>query len=144
MSKEQVEQLDHTIKEGVENGQSIYHIVKNNPSLAISVPTVSWLINNWQLTIKRLDLPYVITYKKQKEHKQYEYKENKRINRSGRSCLDFLAFKHNHPNLFHIQMGFLGSIKSDKKSILSLTISSLHVVMLFLVESPNSAKIIVF
>ena len=81
-------------------------------------------------------------YKKRKGLKQYEYKENHRIDRTNRKYIDFLAFQFNHPSLFHVQMDFLGKIKTDKKSILTLTIPGLHYVMLFLVESPNSKKII--
>ena len=133
--------LDETIKEGVNDGQSIYHIVKSNPELNISIPNVYRLINTHQLTTKRMDLPYAVRYKKRKALKQYEYKENNRIDRTDRKYIDFLAFKHNHPHLFHVQMDFLGSVKTDKKSILTLTIPSLHYVMLFLIESPNSKKI---
>jgi transposase, IS30 family len=141
MTQEDYQQLDKAIKEGVAEGQSIYHIVQNNPQLSVSVPTVYRLINTRQLSTKRMDLPYAVRYKKRKSLKQYEYKENNRIDRSNRTYIDFLAFQFNHPGLFHVQMDFLGSIKSDKKSILTLTIPSLHVVLLFLVESPNSQKV---
>jgi len=134
--------LDKTIKEGVSDGQSIYHIVKHNPELKASVPTVYRLINTHQLSTKRIDLPYAVQYKKRKSLKQYEYKENSRIDRSQRTYLDFLVFQHDCPGLFHVQMDFLGSIRSDKKSILTLTIPSLHYVLLFLVESPTGHKVI--
>lgn len=39
-------------------------------------------------------------------------------------------------------MDFLGSIKSDAKSILTLIIKNLHFVMLFLIENKNSAKVV--
>lgn len=39
-------------------------------------------------------------------------------------------------------MDFLGSIKSDSKSILTLTIPTIHFVMLILIEKPNSNKIV--
>jgi hypothetical protein len=99
-------------------------------------------INNRQLTTRRMDLPYAVTYKKRKVLKAYEYKENSRIDRSHRTYVDFLAYKHQHPHQFHIQMDFLGSILTDKKSILTLTFPDLHYVMLFLVEAPTSEKII--
>ncbi len=142
MSKEDYQSLDKTIKEGVSEGQSIYHIVKHNPEIIASVPTVYRLINNHQLSTKRMDLPYAVKYKKRKSLKQYEYKENNRIDRSQRTYLDFLAFQHNRPGCFHVQMDFLGSIRTDKKSILTMTIPSLHVVLLFLVESPTGQKVI--
>ena len=142
MTPEEYKLLDETIKEGVNDGQSIYHIIKSNPELKVSVPNAYRLINTHQLSTKRMDLPYAVRYKKRKTLKQYEYKENHRIDRTNRKYIDFLAFQFNHPSLFHVQMDFLGNIKTDKKSILTLTIPGLHYVILFLVESPNSKKII--
>jgi transposase, IS30 family len=142
MTPQQYKQLDATIKQGVDDGQSVYHIVHSHPELSVSVSSVYRLINNRQLTTRRMDLPYAVTYKKRKVLKAYEYKENSRIDRSHRTYVDFLAYKHQHPHQFHIQMDFLGSILTDKKSILTLTFPDLHYVMLFLVEAPTSEKII--
>lgn len=41
-----------------------------------------------------------------------------------------------------VQMDFLGSIKSDSKSILTLIIPELHFVFLYLVENKNSSKVV--
>lgn len=142
MTQDEYQHLDRIIKEGVAEGQSIYHIVKHNSEVGTSVPTVYRLINTHQLSTKRIDLPYAVKYKKRKSLKKYEYKENSRIDRSQRTFLDFLAFQHDRPGLFHAQMDFLGSINSDKKSVLTLTIPSLHYVLLFLVESPTGQKVI--
>lgn len=142
MTPEEFKHLNETIHEGVSDGDSIYHIIKSNPNIEVSVSNVYRLINTQQLKTKRMDLPYAVRYKKRKVLKEYEYKENNRIDRTNRKYIDFLAFKFNHPGLFNVQMDFLGNIKTDKKSILTLTIPDLHYVMLFLVESPNSKKII--
>ncbi len=141
MTEEEFSHLNETIHAGVLEGQSIYHIVKSHPDIEVSVSNVYRLITTQQLKTKRLDLPYAVRYKKRKKLKQYEYKESNRIDRTHRKYIDFLAFKFNHPGHFHVQMDFLGHIKTDKKSILTLTIPDLHYAMLFLVESPNSKKI---
>lgn len=133
--------LNKTLQDGVENNQSIYHIVNSHPELDISVSNAYKLVNENKLSVKRHQLPYAVTYKKRKVHKEYEYKENSAINREGRTFIDFLLHKHLHKNEFHIQMDFLGSIVSDKKSILTMSIPDLHFVMLFLVESKNQNKI---
>lgn len=119
MSEAQYQNLDKTIKEGVHEGQSVYHIVQHHPDITVSVSTVYRLINTHQLSTKRIDLPYAVKYKKRKSLKQYEYRENNRIDRSARTYLDFLAFQYNRPGLFHVQMDFLGSIRSDKKTFSS-------------------------
>ena len=142
MTDEEYRHLDKTIKDGVADKQSIYHIVKHHADIQVSVPTVYRLINTRQLSTKAIDLPYAVKYKKRKSLKQYEYKENSRIDRSQRTYLDFLAFQFEHPSLFHAQMDFLGSIHADKKSILTLTIPGLHVVLLFLVASPTGHKVV--
>lgn len=142
MTPQEYKQLDATIKEGVDDGHSVYHIVHSHPELSVSVSSVYRLINHRQLTTRRMDLPYAVSYKKRKTLKAYEYKENSRIDRTNRTYGDFLAYKHQHPHQFHVQMDFLGSIISDKKSILTLTFPDLHYVMLFLVEAPNREKIL--
>lgn len=52
-----------------------------------------------------------------------------------------MKYTHTHKNEFHVQMDFLGSIRTDKKSILTMTIPHLHYVMLFLCDCPNQDKI---
>lgn len=141
MSEEEFKHLDETIKNGVDNKESIYHIVKSNPDINISIPTIYRYINEKKLTTQRMDLPYAVTYKKRKKNKKYEYSNNK-IDRSNRTYLDYLAFKREHPGLFPAQMDFLGSIKTDSKSILTLTVPDLHFVLLFIVNKPNSSKIV--
>ena len=141
MSEEEYKLLDKTLKDGINNNHSVYHIVNSNPDLGISVSNCYKLINENKLSIKKHQLPYAVTYKKRKTRKEYEYKENSSINRENRTYLDFLLFVHVNPNLFHVQMDFLGNIRSDKKSILTLSIPALHYVMLFLVESKNQEKI---
>ena len=141
MTKEEFDHLDRTIKNGVDNKESIYHIVKSNPDIKISVPTVYRYINEKKLTTQRMDLPYAVTYKKRKQNKKYDYSNNK-IDRSNRTFLDYLVFKREHPNLFSIQMDFLGAIKTDSNNILTLTIPDLHFLLLFSVNKPNSSKIV--
>ncbi len=140
MTHEEFETLDNLIKKGVSNKESIYHIVKSNEQIKVSVPTVYRYINDKKLTTKKLDLPYAVKYKKRKEKKKYEYKNNK-IDRSNRTYSDFLAFRLTANTHFYWQMDFLGSIKSDTKEILTLNIPDLHFVLILLIELPNANKI---
>jgi Transposase and inactivated derivatives, IS30 family len=142
MSHDEFVELNKTIKDGVDDKKSIYHIVKDNPQLDVSVSTVYRLINDKKLSTSRMDLPYAVSYKKRKSNKQYQYNENNKIDRSNRTYVDFLAHKLANHNKFHIQLDFLGAIKTDKKNILTLTIPSLHYVMLFIIESPNTIKVV--
>lgn len=144
MDKEEFEVLDKLIKEGIDNKQSIYHIVHDNEEIGLSVSTVYRYINKGILKTKRMDLPYAVSYKKRKRYKEkYDYSSsNKLIDRSNRTYLDYMAFKHKHHNLFECQMDFLGSIKSDSKAILTITIPDLHFVKLEIIDKPNAKKIV--
>jgi IS30 family transposase len=133
--------LDTIVKQGSDNKQSIYHIVKNQSDLNISVQTIYRYINKGILTTKRIDLPYAVTYKKRRQNKMYDYADNK-IDRSHRTFVDYLAFKRSHPNVFPTQMDFPGTIRTDANSILTITIPDLQFVLLFLVTFKNSQKIV--
>lgn len=143
LTLEEFEILDRKIKDGLSNKESIYHIVTSNDDIDISIPTVYNYINKGILTTTRSDLPYATTYKKRKKsNKKYEYHENKNIDRSNRTYIDYLSYKQAHPNVFVVQMDFLGSIKTDRKSILTLIIPDLHFVILRLIENKNSQKVV--
>ena len=143
LTKQEFDVLNNKIHDGLANGNSIYHIVVSNDDISSSVSTVYRYINAGYLKTKKIDLPYACTYKKRKKsNKKYEYRENTKINRSNRTYLDYLSYSRRHPNLYTVQMDFLGSIKSDSKSILTLTVPTIHFVMLFIIEKPNSNKIV--
>lgn len=143
LTKEEFDVLNNKIHDGLASGNSIYHIVVSNDDISSSVSTVYRYINAGYLKTKKIDLPYACTYKKRKKsNKKYEYRENTKINRSNRTFLDYLSYSRRHPNLYTVQMDFLGSIKSDSKSILTLTIPTIHFVILFIIKKPNSNKIV--
>lgn len=143
LTEEEFRILDRKIKDGLLNKESIYHIVTSNSDINVSVPTVYNYINQGLLTATRSDLPYATTYKKRKKaNKSYDYKENNKIDRTNRSFIDYLAYLQAHPNEFVVQMDFLGSIRTDSNSILTLIIPDLHFVMLFIIENKNSDKVV--
>lgn len=143
LTKDEFDILNNKIHDGLANGNSIYHIVVTNDDITSSVSTVYRYINFGYLKTKKIDLPYACTYKKRKKsNKKYEYRESTKINRSNRTYLDYLSYSKRFPDLYSVQMDFLGTIKSDSKSILTLTIPIIHFVMLFLIEKPNSKKIV--
>lgn len=143
LTPEEFEILDKKIKDGILNKESIYHIVTSNEDIDISIPTVYNYINKGILTTTRSDLPYATIYKKRKKsNKKYEYHENKNIDRSNRTYIDYLSYLQAHPNTFVVQMDFLGSIKTDHKSILTLILPDLHFVILHIIENKNSQKVI--
>ena len=134
-------EIDETIKKGIENGLSVYQIV-NSSSIDKSVSTIYRYINSGYLTTRRIDLPLAVTYKKRRKiKKKYDYDTNKSIDRSNHTYLDYLSYIHENPNVFGWQMDFLGSIRTDRKSILTLTMAELHFPLLNIIEEPNATKV---
>ena len=58
--------------------------------------------------------------------KKYEYPGNNKIDRMNRTYIDYLAYKKSHINEMTTQMDFLGSIVSDRCSILVIIIPEIH------------------
>lgn len=141
LTKDEHETLLTFLKEGKEIKRSLYNSVMAS-KVDISVPTVYRYIQEKKINFSRMDLPYAVTYKKRKKtNKQYAYPNNK-VDRLNREYLDFLAYKKKHLNEMTVQMDFLGSIKTDKKSLLVLIIPEIHFPFLFLIECKNSNKVV--
>lgn len=136
--------LDNIIKTGVDNNKSIYQIkIENNNVIDKSVTTLYRYINKGYLTTSRMDLPYAVKYKKRKHNKKYDYSNNK-IDRTGHTYIDYLAFIHKHPGIYVWQLDFLGSIKTDSKSILSLILPILQFTLIDIINKPDSKKVVEF
>ena len=145
VDEEEYKQLDKVIKEGVDNKKSIYQIkIENNDIIKKIVSTLYGYINKGYLTTKRIDLPYAVTYKKRKHNKKYDYSENKKIDRTGHTYLDYLAFMHKNPWIYVWQLDFLGAIKTDNKNILTFILPVLQFPLLDIMNKPNSSKIVDF
>lgn len=140
LTKEEHEELVQLIKNGLEEKKSLFTII-NELTFKISLPTVYRYIDKGEIEVKKIDLPYAVTYKKRKSNlKKYDY-SNTKINRENRTYLDYIAFKKAN-NSFTVQMDFLGSVRSDTKSILTLSIVDIHFCLIFLVENKNAEKVV--
>lgn len=79
-----------------------------------------------------------------KHNKKYEYSENKKIDRTNHTYLDYLSYIHKNPRVNVWQLDFLGAIKTDSKSILSFILPEVHFTLLDIITNPNSSKIVKF
>ena len=142
LTPEEHQKLNQIIKEGLKDKKSLYSIIHSS-DIDISLPTVYRYIEEKKLDISKMDLPYAVTYKKRKKQiKKYEYPGNNKVDRHNRTFIDYLAYKKSHLNELGSQMDFLGSIKSDKKSILVIIIPEIHFPFLFIIENKNSIKVV--
>jgi len=136
-------EIDNIIKVGVDNNKSIYQImIENKDSINKSITTLYRYINKGYLTTSRMDLPYAVKYKKRKHNKKYDYSENKKIDRTGHTYLDYLAYIHKNPGIYVWQLDFLGAIKADNNNILSFILPNLQFILLAIIYKPNSKKIV--
>jgi len=140
MTEEEFNKVDKAIKEGISNNESIYHISKSNEGMP-STPTIYRWIKDKKLTTTWMDLPYAKTYKKRKKNEKYAYSNNK-IDRTGRTFVSYLEHRRHFPGEYTVQMDFLGSIISDSKCILTLTIPELHFVIIKLFDYPDADKVV--
>ena len=142
LTKEEHDKLNELLKEGLADKKSIYAIIHSS-DIDVSVPTVYRYIQEKKVNISKMDLPYAITYKKRKKAiKKYEYPGNGKIDRHNRTYIDYLAYKKSHLNELGSQMDFLGSIMSDRKSILVIIIPEIHFPILKIIEDKNSEKVV--
>ena len=145
LDSEEFKTIDNLIKEGVDNKKSIFQIkIENNDVIDKSVSTLYRYINNGILTTSRMDLPYAVTYKKRKKNKKYDYSENKTIDRTGHTYLDYLSYLHKHPGIYVWQLDFLGTIKTDSNNILTLVLPDIQFVILSTIKNPNQDKVVEF
>ena len=145
ISSEEFKKLDTIIKNGIDNNKSIYQIkIENNEEIDKSVTTLYRYINKGYLTTSRMDLPYAVKYKKRKHNKKYEYSANNKIDRTGHTYLDYLAFIHKNPGIYVWQLDFLGAIKTDSNNILSFILPNLQFTLLDIINKPDSRKVVEF
>jgi len=136
--------INDLIKSGIENNKSIYQIkIENKDTINKSVTTLYRYINKGYLTTRRIDLPYAVKYKKRKKNKKYEYTDNK-IDRSNHTYLDYLSYLHKNPGTKVWQLDFLGSLKSDSKSILAFMLPEIQLTLINIITNPTSDKIVRF
>ena len=145
VDSEHFKKIDKIIKNGIDEKKSIYQInIENRNVINKSITTLYRYVNNGYLTTKRTDLPYAVTYKKRKHNKKYEYSENKTIDRTGHTYVDYLSYMHKHPGIYVWQLDFLGTIKTDNNNILSFVLPNLQFVLLDLIKNPNQQKVVSF
>lgn len=144
-SPESFQHINNQVRDGVNKGQSIYHIAHTlNGEAKVSVSTLYRYIHNEYLTITVHDLPKVVTLKKRtkKLPSQYEYKENKGLDRTGHLYKDWIIFQAKNRIVTYWQMDFLGVPHCSSKMILALTISQIQFVCLYIIKKPDNDKVL--
>lgn len=141
ITKEELENLDNLISQGIALGQSIDEIkTRNNISKATS--TLYSYTHKGILSIKPKDLPYAGKLKPRKHSKAYDYPQNNKINRLGHTYPDYILFMKSHPFYNQWQLDFLGHKKGDRNAILSMIMPEFQFPLIDMIKSPNSQKVV--
>lgn len=142
---EDFEIINKAVSEGVEKGQSLYHIAHTlEGSSKVSTSSLYRYIHNEYLIVSVHQLPKVVTLKKRKKKipSAYEYKENKGIDRTGHLYKDWIIYQAKNRIVTYWEMDFLGVPHCSSKMILSLTIPQIEFIALYIIKNPNNEKVI--
>lgn len=134
LTGEEFRKIDEALKNGFEKGQSINHIVANNPSLKISVKTGYNYVNSGSFQVKHNDLPNYANHilKKRKGiPKEYDYQENKDMSRKGREYYDYLLYVDNNEIFYHAELDCVGITKNYIGALLTIIIPKWSFLLLY-------------
>lgn len=134
LTSDEFKLIDETFEKGFNQGQSINHIIANNPDLGISVKTGYNYVNSGNFKVKHNDLPNYMNHilKKRKIiSKDYEYLENKNINRKGREYYDYLLYVDTNDIIYHGELDCVGITKNYVGALLTIIIPKWSLLLLY-------------
>lgn len=145
MNEEQYRIFDETILNGNRKGQSLYHIQKSN-NLGRCLKSIYNYSHQGKISVRPIDLPRVVTLKvrKVKTPKEYEYEENKSIDRTGHLYSDWLIYQAKKRIIVYWEMDFLGAVHDSEQTIMTLTIPQFEFVYLKVFDSPKKEDVLAF
>ena len=140
ITEEELCSLNNLFSPLIRNGQSIHHIMVNNPDLFIlNEKTVYRYVSDGLLSAKNGDMPRVCMLKPRKK-KPIEHKVDKKC-RIGRNYDDFNTFINNNPEAPITEMdSVIGRVGG--KVLLTLMLRSCGFMFAFLRDSNNSQSVI--
>lgn len=109
------EMIDNTIKNGVELGQPISHIIKAN-KLPVSKSSIYRWISDGIMTTTKMDLQKAIRYntnqKDERRIRDYSFRKERKYE-------DYISFTQEYPHLNTVEMDTVEGLKTDSKCILT-------------------------
>ncbi len=138
MSEEEIREFNERITPLIKKGQSIHHIMVNNPDwFTISEKTAYMLVHSGLIDARPIDLPRAVRYKPRKKSKEVKVDKKCRV---GRSFDDYLLYINEHPDEAVLQGDTVEGIKGGK-CILTLTWASWDFQIGFLRDHNDSASV---
>lgn len=135
--------IDNALKEGIDKGLSINHIIATNPSLNISVKTGYNYVNSGHFQAKQCDLPYYTNniLKKRKISKDYNYPENKNVTRLGREYFDYIFYLDSSNRIYHSELDCVGIVKTYPGALLTVIIPKWSFLLLYKLDVKDMAHV---
>jgi len=127
---DELERIDEIITPLILKGQSVAHIFANHKDeINCSKRTVYNYIERNALTIKNIDLPRKVRYKKRKSHKE---DAPARKYRQDRTYEDYQKYLGEHPEISPVQMDTVEGTVGAGKVLLTLFFCNCSVMLIFL------------
>lgn len=140
VSPEAKEHFDKILKEGIDKGQSIYHIVNaNKDTLRYSVRSAYRIVKNNQTVIQPLNLRRAV---KLRPRRHYDYKEDNKAIRKGRTYKDFLTriARETAPSITEIDT--VESVREGQhKCLLTIHHTLTHFMIVIVLESKTKCNV---
>ena len=132
--------FDSVLKEGIDKGQSIHHIVSTNKDiLRYSERSAYRLVDRRQTFVQPLDLRRKV---KLKPRKRYANKEDNKAVRKGRTYADFIAFLAENPSVPFVQMDTVESqSKGEHQCFLTIHFPLLRFMLVIILKSKTKANV---
>jgi len=135
---DELEKIDSIVTPLILNGQSIAHIYSNHGrELTCSRRTLYNYVERNALSVKNIDLPRKVRYKKRKK-KDEDVPARKY--REGRTYEDYLKYLGEHPEMQPVQMDTVEG-KGGGKVLLTIYFCSCHVMLIYLLEEKRQAEV---
>ena len=144
LSKEEFDEIDRIFKAGTEKGQSINHILSSNPNLKISTKTAYNYVNSGCFQVKHNDLPNYANHILKKRTfipKEYEYQENKDMNRKGREYYDYLLYIDANNISYHVELDCVGITKDYVGALLTIIIPKWSFLLLYKLDVKDMVNV---
>ena len=134
---EELERLDAVISPLIKQGQSIHQICVNNADvIMVDERTIYNYIDSGVLSVKNLDLPRKVRYKKRKSKRTVHV--DKKCHK-GRTYEDFELFMKDHPDYSVVEMDSVEGTKDSSKVLLTLFFRNSSCMLGYLREA-NTAR----
>ena len=140
-SDEDLERIGKIIKPLLERGQSLNHIyATHKDELGISIRTLYNYIDSGAMTVRNIDLPKKVIYRKRRSKKVLTHMECRY--REGRTYSDFKVFMECSPDAHYVEMDTVKSSHGCYKTLLTFILPKSEFFLAFLMPRGSGKDVL--